>query len=319
MDTPAPSTPGNVAQRLAALDLGSNSFHLLVAEADRRGWRPVYRAGEKVQLAANMDNGRLDPAAVGRGLACLGRFQQQLQRYQVAGFRAVATQALRCARNAESFLHPAQALLGQAVDVISGEEEGRLVYQAVTPTLPGRNLVVDIGGASTELILGEGNQVERLTSLPIGCINTLRHFPDHSLTATHLHQASLHARTAFYQACGDWPLGQTRIIGCSGTLLAVEQVLLAQSWSDTGIDPQGLGALRNALLTQQHTDCVRFHGLSESRRSVFASGLAVVLGLFEALQLRQMQLSQQALREGILEDLWQRQCFLDSQARNRAG
>lgn len=302
-----PSASPTHPQRLAALDVGSNSFNLLIAEADAHGWQPLLRTGTKVQLAAGLRDGQLDDDAIARGLACLEGFGAQLKRFDVTSVRAVATEALRCARNAPAFLGPARAALGHPVELITGREEGRLVYRAVSKTLTGRNLVVDIGGASTELIIGTGAHIECMASVPIGCVNLLRHFPGGALSPANLGAAVAASRAALQAACRDWPLAQVPVVGCSGTVLAVAQVLLAHGWSTTGIRPAGLAALRDNLLSQHPTVAsVRYEGLSESRRSVFVSGLAIVMGLVEALPADALQVSAQALREGVLEDLWQR-------------
>jgi exopolyphosphatase/guanosine-5'-triphosphate,3'-diphosphate pyrophosphatase len=295
------------AKRVAALDLGSNSFHLLVAAVDADGWRPLLRLGEKVQLAAGLQEGCLAAAAIERGLDCLRRFAPHVRSLPPDSVRAVATHALRVARNRELFLGPAQRLLGRAPEVISGEEEAALIFRGVASAAePRPQLVIVVGGGSTELALGCGTSLWQLASAPLGCVTYLGHFPDGVISAAALDRARA--------AAGDnlrrhWPGGlgrEVRVIGSSGTLLAVAQVLQRQGWCAAGIERAALAPLRAALLRFGHVDAVRFAGLSESRRGVFASGLAIVEALFDTLGIERMALSQAALREGVVMDLLRR-------------
>ncbi len=215
----------------------------------------------------------------------------------------VGTQALRKASNSGVFVARAEALLGQPVEIISGEEEAKLAYLGVAADCgESALLVADIGGASTELVIGQRGTLQQLASLPIGCVSWLRHFPHGALEARWLDTAIEQARETFDTAAarfrGDW-----RATGCSGTLLAVEAVLRAQGWADGGISREGLLDLRRALLRFDRLEAVHFQGLSEERRSIFASGVAIVIGLFESLQLQHMALSHYGLREGVAWEL----------------
>jgi len=290
-------------RRLAALDLGSNSFHLLVAEQTDSGWQPLLRLGEKVQLAAGLSDGRLSESAIERGLACLARFAEHLRPLPERAVRAVGTHALRCADNREEFLTRAQQLIGHPIEVIGGEEEARLIYRGAAAG-PGRQLVFDIGGGSTEIVLGSGAAIEQLASVPVGCITLLSQFPGGRITPDRLDRAGAVVQLAIRSA---WPmradLAGIVAIGCSGTLLAVEQVLLRAGWSAEGITREGLLQLRQALLAYDRIEAVRFEGLSESRRGVFATGLTIVLALFDVFGIERMQLSKGALREGLIAEL----------------
>lgn len=293
-------------ERVAALDLGSNSFHVLVAETTPAGWRALVRDGEKVQLAAGLQNDTLSAAAIARGLDCLARFAPHLRGMPCTAVRAVGTHALRVAANRDEFLLPAQQLIGHPIQVIDGEDEARLIYRGATVS-SGRQLVIDIGGGSTEIVLGTGAHIEQLASVPIGCITLLRFFPDGRIDAALLQAA---VATAAQHIRAAWPACEpttvalgAEVIGCSGTLLAVEQILLRAGWSTNGISSAGLQHLRTALLSYQQIDAVQFEGLSESRRGVFATGLAIVLALFEVLGIECMQLSKGALREGLITEL----------------
>lgn len=300
---------GVMQERVAALDLGSNSFHVLVAETTPAGWQPLVRQGEKVQLAAGLHDGVLSGEAIARGLDCLARFAPHLRDLPDIAVRAVGTHALRVAANRDEFLLPAQQLIGHPIRVIDGEDEARLIYRGAAASI-GRQLVVDIGGGSTEIVLGNGAQIEQLASVPIGCITLLRFFPDGRIDAALLTAAAAaaaqHIRTAWPGRERSAVAHSTEVIGCSGTLLAVEQILLRAGWSTNGITRAGLQHLRTALLNYQQIDAVQFEGLSESRRGVFATGLAIVLALFEVLDIECMQLSKGALREGLINELLSR-------------
>jgi exopolyphosphatase/guanosine-5'-triphosphate,3'-diphosphate pyrophosphatase len=220
--------------------------------------------------------------------------------------RAVGTHALRVAINRDEFLKPAEQLIGHPIEVIDGAEEARLIYTGAAAA-SGCQLVMDIGGGSTEIVLGVGRDIEQLASVPIGCITLLRYFPGGRIDAAQLLQAKT-AAIAAIRAAWPAPLPSTRdrgasVIGCSGTLLAVEQVLLRSGWSSAGITRAGLMHLQQALLAYDTIDSVSFEGLSESRRGVFATGLTIVLALFDVFDIEQMQLSKGALREGLINEL----------------
>lgn len=296
---------GSAEARVAALDLGSNSFHVLVAARHGAGWHSLVRQGEKVQLAAGLEAGRLSAAAIARGLDCLARFAPHLLDLPGCAVRAVGTHALRVAVNREEFLQPAQQLIGHPIRVIDGDEEAQLIYRGAAATR-GRQLVIDIGGGSTEIIAGNGVQIEALASVPIGCITLLKYFPDGRIDGALLATAIAAASKAIRASWGGDPRGVLRggaVIGCSGTLLAVEQILVRNGWSAAGITRDGLDRLRHALLGFARIDAVQFEGLSESRRGVFASGLAIVAALFEVFDIDGMQLSGGALREGLIAEL----------------
>lgn len=295
---------GQLPMRLAALDLGSNSFHLLVAERAGARWRPLQRLGEKVQLAAGMRDGELQADAIERGLACLRRFLPLLRDLPANCVRVVGTQALRTATNRDAFLKPAQTVLQRPIEVISGDEEARLIYSAVATERPaGARLVVDIGGGSTELVSGCGERIQSLQSVAVGCVGFIaEHFPSGRLDPVSMRRARVAACSVFSAA---WPTRAAGmdVVGCSGTLLAVGEVLRCNGWGCGGIDRAGLSALSDAVLEFRELEAVCFDGLCESRRSVFASGLAIVQGLFDALALEHMELSDAALREGMVAAL----------------
>ncbi|MEM0955181.1 MAG: Ppx/GppA phosphatase family protein [Pseudomonadota bacterium] len=293
---------------LAAIDLGSNSFHLIIARVEHDEVRPVETLAEKVQLGAGLKDGLLDKAAIRRGIDCLSRFKQVLDSVTPYRTRIVGTNALRQARNRRDFTLAAEALLGVPIDVIYGREEARLVYLGVAHTLADdeqSRLVVDIGGGSTEFIVGQRFEPQRLESLQMGCVSYTRHFFKRGriterryrraydaarLEVSHIrHQFS----AAHWQDC----------VGSSGTLQAIEGILVNFGWSESGITRSGLACLERALLAFGHLDDIDIDGLSETRRNVILAGVAITAGIFDELSIEIMRPSRGALREGVIYDL----------------
>ncbi len=307
--TPAP--PGHEipdGATLAAIDLGSNSFHLIVARVEHSEVRPIETLAEKVQLGAGLKNGFLDKAAIRRGMDCLARFKQVLDSVSPYRTRIVGTNALRQARNRRDFTNAAEALLGVPVDVIYGREEARLVYLGVAHTLADdehSRLVVDIGGGSTEFIVGQRFEPQRLESLQMGCVSyTRQFFKNGKITAKRYQRAYdaarlevSHIRHRFTSSAWE------DCVGSSGTLQAIEAILLAFGWSESGITRSGLACLEKALLAFDHIDRIEIEGLPEARRNVILSGVAITAGIFDELRIEVMRSSRGALREGVIYDL----------------
>jgi len=296
-------------EALAAVDLGSNSFHMLVARVVDNEVHVVDRIKERVALAEGLDdNGFLSLDARERALACLERFGQRIADIPTDRVRAVGTNTLRKARNARDFLARAQDVLGHPIEVIAGREEARLVYLGVTHSLggmPERRLVVDIGGGSTECIVGEGFDPILADSLFMGCVSwTRRFFPDGLLTADRFRRALLEAKLEVrpierrYREAG-W----AGAVGSSGTINAVEAICLANGWSTHGITLRAMERLRDALVAQGRIGDLALDGMSAERAPVIAGGLAVLMGVFEALGVDHMHASTGALREGVVYDL----------------
>jgi exopolyphosphatase/guanosine-5'-triphosphate,3'-diphosphate pyrophosphatase len=305
---PHSASPLEEGQLLAAIDLGSNSFHLIVARLEHGELKPIDARGEKVQLAAGLVNRKLSQEAIGRGLECLARFSQVLQRVEPRRLRVVGTSALRQAKNREAFTTAAENLLGVPVDVIYGKEEARLIYLGVAHTFAddsSARLVVDIGGGSTEFIVGTKFEPSQLESLPLGCVSyTKQFFTDNRVTKTHFnraYEAALlavsHIRATFHK--GYWQ----ECVGSSGTLQAIETILQMAGWSAQGITRPGLEQLKRALLEFPDTDTIDLPGLSAKRRSVITAGVAITCAIFDELGIEIMQTSKGALREGVIYDL----------------
>lgn len=293
---------------LAALDIGSNSFHLIVARVEHGEIRPVETLSEKVQLAAGMRDELLAPDAMERGIACLARFRQLLDRVKPYRVRAVGTNALRIAHNRRQFLHRAGLALGFSVDVIYGREEARLIYLGVAHTLADdrqARLVVDIGGGSTEFIIGQRFEPQRLESLQMGSVAyTNRFFADGKISAKRYFKAQQtarlevsHIRHQFH--CTHWQ----DCVGSSGTLQAIETLLSLNGWSTNGINREGLSKLETALLRFNRMDQISLEGLSEQRRNVILAGVAIATAIFDELEIPHMRCSRGALREGVIYDL----------------
>ncbi|MGB0407177.1 MAG: exopolyphosphatase, partial [Pseudomonadales bacterium] len=290
---------------MAALDLGSNSFHLLIAEFKGDRLRVIDRLKDMVRLAEGLgDSGRLRDDVADRALKSLERIGQRLRGLPRENVRIVGTNTLRRVRDGGTFLRAAEAALGFPVEVIAGREEARLIYLGVAHGAPSggrRHLVVDIGGGSTELIIGTDHQPELLESLFMGCVSASQRFfpPGTAPTAQGMKKARLAARQemesieAAYRARG-WD----DALGASGTILAVQDAQAELLGAPGPITPEGLEALREAVLAG-----TPLTGVPKQRAAVFPGGLAILSGVFDALGLKRMDTSKSALREGLLWDL----------------
>ena len=298
----------NQAPVIAAVDLGSNSFHLVIAKVEDGKPIAVDRLREMLRFGSGLDRqGHIKPSAQKAALACLRRFGQRLTLWRPELIRAVGTNTLRQARGAEPFLHKACLKLGVPIDVISGIEEARLIYRGVSPGInPGSQaLVMDIGGGSTEIIVGTGPRPEILESATIGCVTlTDQVFRGHILTEARFAQAEAlaHQRLAPFRT-GFRGARWQQALGSSGTIRAVGSVA-----REIGLAPQYLTLavlyqLKERVLRQRHFDRLVLPGLASERAPVFAGGLAILIALFESFELKRMEVARGALREGILQDL----------------
>ena len=304
-----PQTPAKHLSLIAAIDLGSNSFHMVVAKAHLTEIRILERQGEKVQLAAGIDEARnLSEDAMQRGLECLKRFAQLINGMPPGAVRIVGTNALREARNRHVFIQRAEAILGHPVEVISGREEARLIYLGVSHTLadtPGKRLVADIGGGSTEFIIGQRFEPLLRESLQMGCVSfTQRYFRDGKITPARYAQAYTAARlelmsieTALHRLTWD------EAIGSSGTIRAIGSAIKAMGQGSGEVNAEGLAALKRKLFKLGETDRIDFEGVKTDRRAIFPAGLAILEAIFDALELQRMDHCDGALREGVLFDL----------------
>jgi exopolyphosphatase/guanosine-5'-triphosphate,3'-diphosphate pyrophosphatase len=293
---------------VASVDLGSNSFHMLVAQVDQGQLRVLDKLRESVRLESGLGPDRcLTSEARARALDCLERFGQRLRGDRLT-VRAVGTNTLRRARDSRQFLAEAEQALGHGIEVIAGIEEARLIYLGVAHSLAdegGQRLVVDIGGGSTELIIGERFQPRHLESLHMGCISMGRcFFGDGRIGQREWERAMLAARgelAPLVQRYRD--LGWQRAVGASGTAKALGAIMLARGWSSEGITRSGLEQLRDQLIEAGGIAGMDLKCLSEDRRPLLPGGLVVMLSIFEALGIERMDVADGGLREGLLYDV----------------
>lgn len=288
----------------AAIDLGSNSFHMLVVREVAGSIQTVARIKRKVRLAAGLDaNSHLSRDAMARGWQCLRLFSEQLQDIPSDQIRVVATATLRIAVNADAFLVKAQQILNCSINVISGEEEARLIYQGVAHTTGGsdRRLVVDIGGGSTELVTGEGSQTTSLFSLSMGCVTWLeRYFTDRYLAKENFEQAENAARAMIRPVTETLrEKGWQICVGASGTVQALQEIMMAQGM-DERITLSKLQQLKQKAIQCGKLEELEIEGLTLERALVFPSGLSILIAIFTELGITSMTLAGGALREGLV-------------------
>ncbi|TBU97098.1 exopolyphosphatase [Phytopseudomonas dryadis] len=294
---------------IAAIDLGSNSFHMVLAKADHGEIRILERLGDKVQLAAGIDEQRqLSEEAMQRGLDCLGRFAQLTSSLPQGAVRIVGTNALREARNRADFIRRAEALLGHQVEVISGREEARLIYLGVSHSIadtPGKRLVTDIGGGSTEFIIGQRFEPLLRESLQMGCVSyTQRYFKDGKITPARYAQAYTAARLEIMGIEHALRrLGWQDAVGASGTIKAIGLAIQSAGLSNGEVNGEGLAWLKRKVFKSGDVDKLDLDGLKPDRRPIFPAGLAILEAIFDACELSRMSHSEGALREGVLYDL----------------
>ena len=295
---------------LAAIDMGSNSFHLAIARVDHGEVKKVASMSEKVQLAAGLDeNKNLTEAAQQRGLACLARFVGRLSSVQSNRLRIVATNALRQAKNGHEFIQKAAEILPKPIEIIAGREEARLIYLGVSHTMAnsGRRLVIDIGGGSTELIIGEEFEPIHTESVQMGCVAfTKAYFADGEISAKAFDKALTAARKEMSGLVNTYKsAGWDTVVGSSGTIKACRQIAVNMGWSDDqeNLTREGLDKLKDKLLKYKHVAEIEFDGLKEDRRAVLPAGVAILYAVFELLNIDKLVYSDGALREGVMYDL----------------
>ena len=308
---PVPDLPLNLTAPLAAIDMGSNSFRLEIGRLQHGRYRRVATLKETVRLGAGLDaNGLLTEPAAQRGLDCLARFAKELVGFDAHQVRAVATQTLREARNREAFLVRAEAALGHAIEVISGREEARLIYAGVAQLQPSDTprLVIDIGGRSTEMILGVGRLPHVAESFQVGSVSlSQRWFPDGEITEAAFRNAQIAAGAELEDALELFASHHWQeALGSSGTAGAVSQILAAANITDGSITPDGLRWCIARCLEAGHASRLALPSLREDRKPVIAGGLALLYTLATHFNLTQLQPAKGALRQGVIVDLHDR-------------
>ncbi|MBW0148573.1 exopolyphosphatase [Marinobacter sp. CAU 1620] len=301
--------------------MGSNSFHMVVARLVHGEIRTLEKMGEKVQLGAGLDEfNRLTPEAQERGLACLSRFAQRLNGMPPESVQIVGTNALRVARNAREFMDRAEEVLGYPVEIIAGREEARLIYLGVSHTLSddvGRRLVIDIGGGSTEFIIGQRFEPQVLESLHMGCVSFRnRYFPDGKITRRQMDKAITHAELELLNIRRHFrSVGWQSAVGSSGSIKAIASALASLKISDGTITREGMQELRKRLVDMGKTEKLGELGVRSDRQNIFPAGFAILMAAFQSLGIEEMEFADGALREGLLYDIAGRICHEDVRER----
>ena len=311
--------PPSATAPLAAIDIGSNSFRLEIAQLQHGRYRRIAYLKETVRLGGGLDsNGYLTEAAAQRGLDCLRRFAQRLQGFEAPQVRAVATQTLREARNRDAFLVRAEDALGFAIEVVSGREEARLIFAGVSFLQRGDapRLVIDIGGRSTEMIVGQGRVPRTVESFKTGSVSlSMRWFPDGVFTEQRFRDAQVAAGAELEEALEPFaPRHWREALGSSGTAGAVSQVLAAAGISDGTITPEGLRWCIAQCLAAGSADKLSLPSLREDRKAIIGGGLALLYTLATHFGITELRPAKGALRQGVIIDLHERHA-----ARRQAG
>ncbi|QUJ67565.1 guanosine-5'-triphosphate,3'-diphosphate diphosphatase [Photobacterium sp. GJ3] len=304
-----------VSPLYAAIDLGSNSFHMWIVREVAGSVHTLAKIKRKVRLAAGLNSQNvLSQEAMQRGWECLAMFAERLQDIPAERIRIVGTAALRTAVNADDFLSRATDILNHPIEIIPGEEEARIIYQGVAHTSggQGKRLVVDIGGASTEVIIGEGFDARALTSLQIGCVTWLEgYFKDRHLSAENFSSAIQAAKDAIAPIVEPYcDLGWDHCVGASGTVQALQEIMLAQGMDEL-ITLAKLKRLQRQAMQYERLEDLDIEGLTLERALVFPSGLSILIALFETLGIQTMTLAGGALREGMVYDMMSQQMCQD--------
>ncbi len=307
--SPVEQTPIRDGELMAAVDMGSNSFHMVVARMEHGEPRVIDRLRDSVRMAAGLrTDGSLDAEPRARALACLARFGQRIAGVPSMRVRAVATNTVRQLASPQTFLTSAEAALGHPIEVVSGREEGRLIFLGAAHDLPASReprLVIDVGGGSTEFIIGRGLAPLHTESVQAGCIaSTLRFFPGGKITRSRWQRARSEIGVLLQQFAEDYrESGWHDAYGSSGTSKSIGSVIQAMKFSDDGITPDALSAVRDALIAHGQIDTLKLPGLVAERRPVIAGGVIIMEAAFAALGIERLRICESSMREGLLWDL----------------
>ncbi len=293
---------------IAVIDLGSNSFHMVIARIVNNALQILGRLKQRVRLADGLDsNFVLSEEAIERGLSCLGLFAERLQGFSAENVRIIGTHALRQAVNSESFLSRAARIIPYPIEIVSGHEEARLIFMGVehTQSEQGRKLIIDIGGGSTELVIGENFVPLLINSWSMGCVSFgQQFFPHGENNATNFTEARLAATQMLGNLSTQYQRqGWQHVSGTSGSIKAIQEVLIAAGHKDGLITPERLNMLIEQVVVYKNFTDLDLPGLSEERKPVFVPGLAILCGIVEALGIKELRLSDGALREGVLYEI----------------
>ncbi len=296
---------------MAAVDLGSNSFHMVIARVVDGDIQLLHREKQKVQLAEGLNEQLvLSEEAIERGLGVLAQFADTLTPFAPQSVRVIATYTLRRARNAITFLRRAKTIFPFPIEVISGQEEARFIYQGVAhfEHFAGRRLVIDIGGGSTEFAIGEGMQPLRMSSRNMGCVSyATEHFPQGKISPRRFNQAIIQAEQELEPIVSSFKhAGWQQAVGTSGSIKTIRDIIVGFGWSDQQLELSHLLALKQQLLQHNNATELNFPGLSDDRKLLLCSGLAILIAAFQMLQLEQLSYADAALREGVLYEMTNR-------------
>lgn len=295
-------------EKIAAIDLGSNSFHMVVAQVTHGQLRITGEFGDKVRLAAGLEGNSLNDDAKQRGLACLSQFSQVIEEMPLGSVRIVGTNTLRVAKNRYEFISEAMDIINHPVEVIAGREEARLIYMGVSMSMDhgeSKRLVIDIGGGSTECIIGQKLEPILTESLHMGCVSyQQRFFNDGVITQSQFQKAVTAARLELLSIQDDFLDESWEVaIGSSGTAKAAFNIIKENNWSKKGITLKGLKQIQKVLCVAGHADNIDLIGLKPERKHTIAAGIAILTAVFECFSIEQMDFSNSALREGVLHDI----------------
>lgn len=301
--------PENIPSSVAAVDLGSNSFHMIICNIKDGKLQVIDKLREMVRLAAGMDQSKnIDLATQKRALACLERFGQRIHHFPSNGVSIVGTNTLRMAKNAQQFIDQAEKALGHPIHIISGIEEARLIYQGVAHSLSStahNRFVMDIGGGSTEYIIGQHDKAHTKESLNMGCVTVTKQFFSKGLISKKaFKKATVFAEQQLEPFQSKFNRRQwDEAIGASGSLKSINNILLSSGWSQNGITLAGLEQLVSQILKLDHIDEMQFPSLSVERKPVFIGAVVILYATFKNLNIEQMTVADGALREGLIYDL----------------
>jgi exopolyphosphatase/guanosine-5'-triphosphate,3'-diphosphate pyrophosphatase len=308
--------------KVAALDLGSNSFHLVIARIVANDVQILHRVKQKVRLAQGLDeNNNLNDGAMERGLTALKSVAENLKGFAPQEVRIVATNTLRRAKNTKQFIAKAKTILPYPIEIIAGAEEARLIYQGVAHTNEnkGHKLVIDIGGGSTEFIIGEEFKPIILRSLQLGCVTySNRHFSSGTITTKGFKKAITAAEQELEVIEKKFlNTGWQHVIGTSGTIRAISRIAEHFNWEERNdiISQNTLHKLKDMCIDAGHIDQLNLPNVSEDRLQVLPAGLAILIGIFERLGITEMHYSASALREGVLYEMEDRLAHKDIRER----
>lgn len=301
--------PEQLPAEIAAVDLGSNSFRLQVARVVDDHLFMHDSLKDMVRLGAGLDRNKvLSREAMESAVDCLRRFGERLRGFDPHAVRAVATNTFRIARNADELLYRSQQALGFPIEIIAGREEARMIFIGVSRSLPpfdGKRMVMDIGGGSTEFVIGQGFEPDQRESLYMGCVSySMRFFPEGKLTEGNFKRAEIAARTEIQGIRNQFSAGHwNEAVGSSGSARALGDILLMNGWSNGDITASGLAMLKKQMLKARDIRQLQLEGLSAERIPVIAGGFAIMHAAFEELNIERMTVAGGALREGVLYEL----------------